>query len=261
VGALFRLLQLVGLNLVPVAGMFFGGWSPATALALYWCENLVGGALVAARIAIHRERTRARGHYRPHLGIKISGSLKVAGSKEPRDVAPKTLLAELVWTVTAFTLAHGLFLWLLLAMMKAVPDRGELRTGLIAMVAIQLIGFAWDYPRLGERPFAWVKAMAERSVARVVLVHLAIIGGAFLTFGRPHPERFFLAFGALKLATDLASWLPLSLPPPDPERPPRFGAWLARFALRREESFAAYWRRSALEKRAADAADEERGRW
>ena len=257
-GALVRFLQLLGLNLVPVAGVFFGGWSPATALALYWLENLVGGALVAARIAIHRERTRARGHYRRHLGFEMTSTLKVAGQAKPVDVTPKTLLAEYVVALVAFCVAHGIVLFVLLVlMMKVAPDRAELRTGAIAMIGIQLVGFAYDLPRLGERPFAWIKAAAERSVARVVLVHLAILGGAFLTFGRPHPERFFLAFGALKLASDLASWLPLSLPPPDPERPPRLGRWLSRLAPARNESFEAYWRRSALEKRAADAADEE----
>jgi hypothetical protein len=251
VGVAVRLLQLLGLNAVPLAGLFFAGWSPATALALYWCENVVGSALVAARIAMHRSATRTRGHWRTHLGLQITGTVKVAGRKKPADVAPKTLLAEFVWGTAAFTLAHGIFLGLLLiGMMKVEPDRAELRNGLFAMVGIQLVGFAWDSFTIGERPFAWVKALAERSFARVVLVHLAIIGGAFLTFGRPHPERFFLVFGALKLASDLASWLPLSLPPPDPERPPRVMAWLA------GDRFREHWRREATAKRAADAADE-----
>ena len=87
------------------------------------------------------------------------------------------------------------------------------------MVGIQLVGFAWDARMLAERPFAWIKTLAQRSLGRVVLVHLAILGGMFLTASRPHPERFFLVFGVLKLVTDLASWLPLSLPPPDPSAP------------------------------------------
>jgi hypothetical protein len=251
VGVAVRFLQLLGLNLVPVAGMFFGGWSPATALALYWLENVVGGALVAARIAIHRERTDARGHYRRHLGVEITSTLKVAGRDKPVDVTPKTLLGELLFTLVAFSAGHGIVLFVLLVlMMNVTPDRAELRTGAIAMVGIQLIGFAVDLPRLGERPFAWIKTAAERSVARVVLVHLAILGGAFLTFGRPHPERFFLAFGALKLASDLASWLPLALPPPDPNRPP---SWIARFA---GAGFAEYWRKEAMKERAANEDDE-----
>ncbi|HVH04564.1 MAG TPA: DUF6498-containing protein [Myxococcota bacterium] len=249
-GVLFRLLQLLGLNAVPLAGLFFAGWSPATALALYWCENVVGSALVAARIALHRRATRKRGHYRPQLGLQISGSLKVAGRTEPKDVAPKTLLAEFLYAVIAFSIAHGIFLWLLFAVMKVQVEPAQLRTGLVAMVGIQLVGFAWDAWSLAERPFAWIKAMAQRSLGRVILVHLAILGGMFLTASRPHPERFFLVFGALKLASDLASWLPLSLPPPDPSRPPRLVTRLA------GPRFAEYWRQEATKERAANEDDE-----
>ena len=81
--------------------------------------------------------------------------------------------------------------------------------------------------------------------------------GALLSFGRPHPERFFLVFGALKLAADLASWLPLEAAPPHPERPPRYAAWLASLAPRTDESFADYWRRTTQRDLEQAAKDEE----
>jgi hypothetical protein len=221
---------------------------------------VLGVVLVAARIALHRAWTQKRGHYRRHLGVEMSGSLRVAGRKQPVDIAPGTLLAEFLWSGTLFTAAHGVFLWLLLAMvLRAPPDLPELRAGVLAMATLQLLGFAYDVPSLAQRPFAWAKGLAERSLGRVVLVHLAILGGALLSFGRPHPERFFFVFGVLKLAADLASWLSLELPPPDPERPPRFAGWLAALAPRREESFADYWRRSAEQARTEALADEKPG--
>lgn len=255
---LLRLAQLLGLNAVPVLGLLWGAWSPATALALYWCENVLGSALVAVRIAMHREATGKRGHDRPQLGLRVGGALRVGGRSRRRGRAPRTLLGEFLWATGVFCVAHGLFLWLLLALVLRVDlDLAGLRNGVTALVALQLAGFALDFPRLGERPFAWIKALAERSVARVVLVHLAILGGAFLSFGRPHPERFFVVFGALKSASDLASWLPLALPPPDPERPPRLAAWLGARFPRAGESFAGYWRRTAKEQLVASEADEE----
>lgn len=217
-GALVRLLQLVGLNAIPLAGLFFAGWSPATALALYWCENVVGSALVAGRIAMHRGATDLRGHYRVHLGLEFTGTMKVAGQRKPVDVAPKTLLAEFVWATGAFSVGHGIFLAVLFQMMEVRVDLSELRTGLVAMVGIQLVGFGWDAWTLAARPFAWIKALAQRSLGRVMLVHLAILGGMLFSYQRPHPERFFLVFGGLKLLSDLASWLPLSFPPPAAER-------------------------------------------
>jgi hypothetical protein len=256
--ALLRLLQILGLNAVPLGGLFFGGWSPATALALYWCENAVGGALLALRVAIHRARTRKRGHYRRHLGVELTGTLRVAGRAEPLDLAPRTFLAELVWGGTLFTAAHGVFLWLLLAgVLHQRPEPAELRDGLLAMLALQLAGFAFDLPGLARRPFAALKALAERSLGRVALVHLAILGGALLSFGRPHPERFFLVFGALKLLADVAGALSLRVPPPDPERPPRWARRLGSLAPRGGEGFDAYWRRSAEQARAQAAEDEE----
>lgn len=252
------MLQLVGLNALPLGGLFFAGWSPATALALYWCENAVGGALVALRIALHRARTGKRGHYRRHLGFEIKGKLTVAGRAQPVDLAPGTLLAEFAWGGTVFTVAHGVFLWLLLAgVMHQTPDPGELRAGVAGMLALQLAGFALDLGGLASQPFAWVKALAERSLARVVLVHIAILGGMFLSMDQPRPERFFLVFGTLKLLSDLGSWLGLQVPPPDPERPPRWAGWLAARFPQRGEPFDASWRRSAELERARAAEDEE----
>lgn len=43
-----RLVPLVGVNAVPLGGVFLAGWSPATARTLYWRENLIGATLVAA---------------------------------------------------------------------------------------------------------------------------------------------------------------------------------------------------------------------
>ena len=69
--------------------------------------------------------------------------------------------------------------------------------------------------------------------------------------------RDFLDDGALKLAADLASWLPLEAAPPHPERPPRYAAWLASLAPRTDESFADYWRRTTQRDLEQAAKDEE----
>src|SRR5688572_1009570 len=73
--SLLPALQALGVSSVPVVGTFAAGWSAATALALYWCENLLGALLVAVLIARHRRLTRKRGHWRGQL----SGSTRPAG--------------------------------------------------------------------------------------------------------------------------------------------------------------------------------------
>ena len=48
-----RVLQALGINSVPVLGVFLGGWSTATALLLYWFENLL--ATSASHLARERD--------------------------------------------------------------------------------------------------------------------------------------------------------------------------------------------------------------
>ena len=53
---LSRLLRLIASSAVPGGGYLLGQWSPATALALYWFENLVGGAAMAMTFHPHPPR-------------------------------------------------------------------------------------------------------------------------------------------------------------------------------------------------------------
>jgi hypothetical protein len=256
---LLRALQLTGLNAVPLGTTALSGGTLATALVLYWWENLVGAAFVALRIALHRARTGKRGHYRRHLGLEMKSKVRVAGRAEAVDAAPKTLLAEFAWAAGAFTLAQGVLLGLLLG--KLFPDgtfeRGALEGGFAAVLGLQAFGFALDLPGLGARPFLWVKTLTERSLGRVVLVQLAILAGAVLSAARPDPLRFLLPFAAAKTVSDLASWLPLQRYVPDPERPPGWARGLARLAPRSERSFEDHWRETALRERRQAAEDEE----
>ena len=74
-------LQALGASSVPVVGTLAAGWSAATSLALYWCENLLGALLVAVLIARHRRLTRKRGHWRSQLGTRTRTIRKVRGKR------------------------------------------------------------------------------------------------------------------------------------------------------------------------------------
>ena len=69
-----RLVPLVGVNAVPVAGVFLAGWDGATALSLYWWENLIGSLLIALRIVVHRALSRKRGHWRLQISLEANGA-------------------------------------------------------------------------------------------------------------------------------------------------------------------------------------------
>ena len=54
---LVRVVELLGVNAVPVLGVFAGHWSWATALSVSWAENLSAAGLVAARLWLYRRWT------------------------------------------------------------------------------------------------------------------------------------------------------------------------------------------------------------
>jgi hypothetical protein len=249
-------LRVLGVNAVPVLGLLLGRWDTATALVLYWCENALGSALVALRIAAHRDQTGASGHFRTHFGGSEHVRMTVTTGAGRRELRPRSLLAEFAALAGGFTAAHGLLLLLLLSAAGETLDRSSLRGGLVAVAGLQLAGFALDLRDLREWPFAAVKGLAQRSLGRVVLVHLAILGGFFLSIGRPRPDRIVAAFAALKTWSDLVALVPLRAAPPDPERPPAWAARLAALGPRGRQGFAAHWRETAERERRLAEEDE-----
>ena len=254
-----RLVQALGVNSVPVLGFVAAEWTQGTALALYWFENLLGALLVAARIALHRRWTRKRGHERPPQALADADTIRRARGKRPpaavsdrRPGQSQTFLQGFLTTVLAFTFGHGVFLACILFLI--LPQHGErmdpdaLALGVAAVGAFLLAGFAGDVVGLRQRPFAWVRRLTERTLGRVVLLHLAIIFGLFAMAKFGAPRHLFLVFAGLKTLADVGSVLPEREVPVEPP------GWAK--AGRDGEDFATYWRRTETEARAERAADE-----
>jgi hypothetical protein len=114
----------------------------------------------------------------------------------------------------------------------------QLAEGVIAMAAVLALGFAADLFAIKERSFGSLRQMAESTLGRVILVHIALIGGIGLAAWLNKPKAFFVVFIGLKLLSELSS----SLPQWDPEKPP---AWLNRLMERfglPSGQFEEYWR-------------------
>ncbi len=199
---LLRLLMVLGTNGVMLWGLGLEGWTGPTALALFWFENVVASLLIALRIALHRGLTRKRGHFRAQLGVKVTtGS---GGEDEERGF--RSFLAEFLTASIVFTLAHGFFLSILLyGVFKSGPDPDALWIGATGVGLFHLAGFVADLFGLKERPFAWIKFIAQAGLGRVVLVHLAIIGGVAIVAATRSNAAFFLPFAGLKLLVEVGS--------------------------------------------------------
>lgn len=240
------------MNAIPVSGVVFDGWTPATALALYWCENLVATLLIAVRIAIHRRLTRRRGHYRFQVNVK-----------DQRGTRTKqlTFLTEFLVVGLGFCLAHGIFLVALLIMVvKVSPNTTQLFQGLRWMVLAQVGSCLLDLLQLRQWPFAVMKKQADLLMGRIVLIQLALMGGMFFAAFSSRPEAFFAVFGALKTLSDVASRIPYN-PKPGLEAP----RWFLWFANRLEKRIpgkpgqdpATWWRETTLAERRRVEEDEQ----
>ncbi len=192
----FALIQVLALNAVPLYGVYVLGWSWGTVLVLYWCETLMGTFFITLRMLLHRRLTHKRGYYRPQLGIKQN------------DKPFRAFLPEFIFGSLAFNLAHGLFLGVILGLMlKDRPDVAvhfsSLRKGLAAMAFIMVGSFAIDCQNLRNRPFAWIRALAQRSMGRTIVVHLAIVFGMAALMFFDIQKAPFVVFAALKLLLEL----------------------------------------------------------
>jgi uncharacterized protein DUF6498 len=180
-----------------VYGVYWLGWSVATAVALYWCENVIAIVLISLRFLLHRAITHKRGHSR---GV-LKGFISSAG---------------------IFTAFHGLFI--VMIVFVAIPnmapeeklDPQTFKIGLMAIGATMLLQFLFDVARMKNMPFLKLRLISDSFMSRVLVTHLTIIFGMFamLIFG--HPKAFFAVFASLKLLTDLARLNPSEELPAEP---------------------------------------------
>jgi hypothetical protein len=192
----FALIQVLALNGVPLYGVYVLGWSWGTVLVLYWCETVLGTLFIAFRMIAHWLLTHDPGYSHP-LGGTAPGKSRFGAFLF--DFTAAYLFASFV---------HGIFLALILNLIlkgrpEAAVDFAMLRKGLLAMALIMTGSLALDCLGLRKRPFEWIRDLAERPIARIVVVQLAIL------FGMIGINRFakapFVVFALVKLLVELGS--------------------------------------------------------
>ncbi len=240
-GVVGRIAQVLGLNAVPVAGFFGQGWSPGTALAIYWVESLFVILFVSLRIVWHRRWTRKAGHYR-----RPSFTQQKAGAPSP--IGSGSLLSAYLGVALPFTLVHGIFLGALLFLFlpqafgsEAGVALDDLGKGALGVLAFLVIGLGFDLVSLGSRSFRWLEMGTQRAMGRIFVVHMTIVFGMGASMFFHAPTALFGLFAGLKTLFDLGGALPhreLEL------APPRWLRFLDRFKGRDGESFSDYWRRT-----------------
>lgn len=252
--SLARLAQALGINSVPMVGVFIGDWSTATTLVVYWSETLLAAVSTAVRIAVHRKLTRKKGHYRDEW----EKSTPPIGA-QPRQRF-RTFLSGFLAGGLILILGLGLFLALLLAtVLEGSFDRDAIEHGVFWMAVAQCAALAWDLIGIRERPFAWVRDVANDVTGRVVLIHLGMLGGMFvLSWLGGEPAAFFGTFVVMKLAADLIGLRARRRSDPAPPKQPP--AWAARFLARFNpgSDIETNWRAHLTRQQEIEAEDEQK---
>jgi hypothetical protein len=246
------LLTALGLNAVPAVGWFVGEWSAGTMLVLYWLETLIGTLLLAGRIILHRRIRPSKGHW----------DYQAPQTQAPQGNSRSSYLAAILVPAVVFTFAHGIFLVALGFMAiknnlspEARVNGHDLVAGLIGIGVFQGVDFIFDLIWLKDRPFAWIEKLGQITLARVIVVHLTIIGGMAAVMFTGANRHFFGVFIFLKTMLQCS----LVLPQYDPKTPP---AWLSHLMDRigspkyKNTSFAQFWKQTDDQEEARVARNE-----
>jgi hypothetical protein len=213
-------IVLVAFNLVPLVGVVFWGWNVATLLVLYWVENGIVGILNVPKILL------ARGTVDPG-----EGQLRINGRVSTSNVGAATFFLihyGIFWVV------HGIFVFSLPAfasfasggfgpgsIQQLVPDGaggyvlGSLPASVrwpdMTAVAWGALGLAISHGSsfvvnyLGRREYLRVSPGRQMFApyGRLVILHLAILLGAFVSLVIGSPVGALVVLVILKTIVDL----------------------------------------------------------
>ena len=189
-------MALLAANVAPVFGVLFAGWGVFPLVFLYWVENAVIGLFTVVKMLSARPN-------------------------DPDRRRGRTVLTALfIFHYGAFVFGHGVFLMVIFATQR--PDGMEGRAafenllgqiadlGLILAAVGLLASHAWSFVTNylpAERHSAQFKKLAMAPYGRVILLHLFIIGSAWLVMKLGSPLPVLLLFVAMKTTVDLLAHL------------------------------------------------------
>jgi hypothetical protein len=210
-----HVLTLLAVNAVPAAGWFVDDWSAGTTLSVYWFENVAVGLFVSAQIVAHQHLSPRRGHFR------------YIAPKSDRRTSETSFVKGFLITSLVFSAAHGLFLGGFLFVLDhngrsdfADIDWRSVGIGCLGVLIILAIDFVVDLLGLHQWSFWQIEQTANRSLGRVVVIHLTLVLGMFGAAITDVSAQFGV-FVVLKTLNALS----IALPHWEPARAPD---WLSR---------------------------------
>ena len=201
-------LTLLAANVLPLLGVLFWGWSTFSVVVVYWVENVV---------------------------IGLINVLKMLFCKNPQGDRPEFAEIHTMEAMTAkvflscfftvhyggFCAVHGVFVFALLGGAgggMGAPFGNGLRQGeflretgaiwgIAALAVSHFYSFVRNYLIAGEFRRVSLSQLMVKPYGRIVVLHVAILLGAFAAFGLGSPVWILVLLIAGKTALDLAMHL------------------------------------------------------
>jgi hypothetical protein len=187
-------IALVLANVIPLYGVLALGWEVFPIMLLFWMENLVVGGFNVLKMLLSEPQDRA----------KWLGKL--------------FLVPFFCFHYGMFTLIHGVFVLGFFGQYfrpgASFPSTGdvvglirELHLGyaVLALVASHAFSFGYNYLWRGEFRTSSLQGLMQQPYGRVVVLHLAILGGGFLIMALKSPTAGLVLLVALKIILDVRS--------------------------------------------------------
>ena len=204
-------LVLVAFNLIPLVGVVFWGWNVVTLLVLYWVENGIVGILNVPKMLL------ARGPASPG-----EGPLRINGGVAASNVG---LVLFFLIHYGLFWFVHGVFVFALPAfatfteevtdgllpgtveptISSAIrgPDMSAVAWGALGLAISHGASFVVNY--VGRREYLGVSVARQMFApyGRLVILHMAILLGAFVSLTIGSPVGALIVLVILKTIVDL----------------------------------------------------------
>lgn len=187
---------LVLANLVPALGVIFYGWQIFPLMFLFWSENVIIGVINVLKMLL-------------------------ANPESPASWAGKLFIIPFFCVhYGMFTFVHGIFVVALFGgglphgvgfptpeFFWQMAQQTHLGWAILGLAASRLISFGSNYLGTGEYKRASLQQLMQQPYGRIVVMHLAILGGGFLLMALHSPELGLLLLVALKIVFDLRGHL------------------------------------------------------
>jgi hypothetical protein len=202
---------LVVFNLIPLGGVLWLGWDLMLILTLYWIENGIVGVINVPKILM------ARGTASESDGFRING-------RPASSLSRSRAAGFFALHYGGFWIGHGVFVLAFIPVMTgqpAGPDLGALAVGATGLAISHSVSFWTNY--VGQREYLAISPgkVMNQPYGRLVVLHLTIIFGAFVSIFLGTPIGSLLVLVILKIALDVVFHLrqhrPAAASAPAPE--------------------------------------------